>query len=95
MCIEHVFARAPVLGGCASLQKKQKRFKIIKGTRRGEKKAREAGDGGEEGGRDNRVMRCYGPAGVARRTREDDAPTRSVVAVPSACTDFLDRDSVS
>jgi len=44
-------------------------------TRRGEKRAREVGDGGEEGGRDNRVMRCDGPAGVARRTREDDAPT--------------------
>jgi len=45
-------------------------------TRRGEKRAREGGDGGEEEGRrDNRVMRCDGPAGVARRTREDDAPT--------------------
>jgi len=45
-------------------------------TRRGEKRAREVGDGGgEEGGRDNRVMRCGGPAGVVRRTREDDAPT--------------------
>jgi len=38
-------------------------------------RAREWGDGGEEGGRDNRVMRCDWPAGVARRTREDDAPT--------------------
>jgi len=37
-------------------------------TRRGEKRAREVGDGGEEGRRDNRVMRCDGPAGVARRT---------------------------
>jgi len=45
-------------------------------TRRGEKRAREGCDGGEEGGRDNRVMRCDGPAGVARRTREDDAPTQ-------------------
>ena len=44
-------------------------------TRRGEKRAREVGGGGEEGERDNRVMRCDGPAGVARRTREDDATT--------------------
>ena len=38
-------------------------------TRRREKRASEGGDRGEEGGRDNRVMRCDGPAGVARRTR--------------------------
>jgi len=49
-------------------------------TRRGEKRAREGGDEGEEGGRGKGkgqpgVMRCDGPAGVARRTREDDAPT--------------------
>jgi len=44
-------------------------------TCRGEKRAREVGHGGEEEGRDSRVMRCDGPSGVARRTREDDAPT--------------------
>jgi len=36
-------------------------------------------------GRD-RVMRCEGPSGVARRTRDDDAPLRSVVVVPSPRT---------
>jgi len=37
-------------------------------TRRGEKRAREGGESGEGGGRDNWVMRCDRPAGVARRT---------------------------
>jgi len=45
------------------------------GTHRGGKRLRGGGDGGGEDGRDDRVMRCDGPSGVARRTREDDAPT--------------------
>jgi len=47
-------------------------------TRRGKKRAREIGDGGGEGrggkGQPGDALRD-GPAGVARRTREDDAPT--------------------
>ena len=45
------------------------------GTHRGDKRVRGWGDGGEVDGRDDRVMHCDGPSGVARRTREDDAPT--------------------
>jgi len=45
------------------------------GTHRGDKRVRGGGDGGGEDGRNDRVMRCDGPSGVARRTREDDAPT--------------------
>jgi len=45
------------------------------GTRRRDKRVQGWGDGGGEEGREGRVMRCDGPAGVARRTREDDAPT--------------------
>jgi len=45
------------------------------GMHRGDKRVRGWGDGGGVDGRDDRVMRCDGPSGVARRTREDDAPT--------------------
>jgi len=46
------------------------------GTHRGDKRVRGGGDGGGEDGRDDdRVMRCNGPSGVARRTQEDDVPT--------------------
>jgi len=45
------------------------------GTHRGGKRVRGGGDGGGEDRRNDRVMHCDGPSGVARRTREDDAPT--------------------
>ena len=58
-------------------------------TRRGEKRAREGGDGGEEGERDNRVMHCDGPAVVATRgALERTTHLRSVVAERSARTNF-------
>ena len=43
--------------------------------RAGEKRVRGWGGQGGEEGREGRVMRCDGPSGVAKRTREDDAPT--------------------
>jgi len=45
------------------------------GMHRGDKRVRGWRDGGGVDGSDDRVMRCNGPSGVARRTREDDAPT--------------------
>jgi len=54
-------------------------------TRRGEKRAREGFGGGEEGGRDNRVMRCEGHR-ASRGALERMTHLRSVVAVPSART---------
>jgi len=45
------------------------------GTRRRDKRVGGWGDQGGEEGRKGRVMRCDGPLGVARRTREDDTPT--------------------
>jgi len=45
------------------------------GTRRRDKRVGGWGDQGGEEGREGRVMRGDGPSGVARRTREDDAPT--------------------
>ena len=44
-------------------------------ARRRDKKVGGWGDQEGEEAREGRVMRCDGPSGVARRTREDDAPT--------------------
>jgi len=45
------------------------------GTHRDDKRVRSWGGGGGKDGRDDRVMHCDGPSGVARGTRKDDAPT--------------------